>query len=173
MRMPESRQVESCTPTDAGLQMADGREIVGFSTDSPERMSGISGANLLFILDEASGIPEPIFEAVEGNRAGGAKVIMFSNPTSTSGTFYEAFHRKRNFWHTIHISAEESPNVTGGQISIPGLATAEWVEEKAWTGRWIPPISGAPARGLPEPVRERHHRAVPGRGSAEPVGGRA
>jgi phage terminase large subunit len=49
------------TDPDAGLQMADGREILGFSTDSPERMSGISGANLLFILDEASGIPEPIF----------------------------------------------------------------------------------------------------------------
>jgi phage terminase large subunit len=67
---------------------------------------------------------------VEGNRAGGAKVIMFSNPTNTSGTFYEAFHGQRNFWHPIHISAEESPNVIGGQILIPGLATAEWVEEK-------------------------------------------
>ncbi|HYM90726.1 MAG TPA: hypothetical protein VEW91_03700 [bacterium] len=64
--------------------MPDGREIVGFSTDSPERMFGIRGANLLCILDEASGIPEPIFEAVEGNRADGIKVIMFSSPTSTS-----------------------------------------------------------------------------------------
>jgi phage terminase large subunit len=32
------------TDPDTGLLMPDGREIVGFSTDSPERMSGISGA---------------------------------------------------------------------------------------------------------------------------------
>lgn len=51
---------------------------IGFSHQSFCQMHG--GADLLFILDEASGIPEPIFEAVEGNRAGGAKVIMFQQP---------------------------------------------------------------------------------------------
>lgn len=115
---------------DSGLQFPDGREVVGFSTTEPERMSGISGAHLLFILDEASGIPAEIFEAIEGNRAGGAKVLMLSNPTRTSGTFFEAFNTKREFWHPLHISAEESPNVREGRIVIPGLATREWVEEK-------------------------------------------
>jgi len=115
---------------DAGLQFPDGREIVGFSTDQPERMAGISGANVLFIIDEASGVEEPIFEAIEGNRAGGARIVMFSNPTRTSGTFYESHTAKREFWHTLHISSEESPNVKAGQIIIPGLATRPWVEEK-------------------------------------------
>ncbi len=58
---------------------------------------------MLFILHKAGAIPEPIFEAVEGNRAGGAKVVMFSNSTSMSDTFYEILHDKRNFWHPIHI----------------------------------------------------------------------
>jgi hypothetical protein len=46
---------------DAGLQGSDGREVVGFSTKEPERMAGISGPNVLFIIDEASGVPQEIF----------------------------------------------------------------------------------------------------------------
>lgn len=115
---------------ETGLQIADGREIVGISTKEPERMAGYSGANLLFILDEASGIPEPIFEAIEGNRAGGAQLVMFSNATKTSGTFYDAFHSKAEYWHRIHVSSEETPNATGRGDPIPGLATAAWIEEK-------------------------------------------
>lgn len=112
---------------DAGLQFADGREVVGFSTDKPERFAGISGHELLFIVDEASGVPETIFEALEGNRAGGARVVMLSNPTQTSGTFFDAFHTRRSFWKTLHISSEEASKVTP---PVPGLATKDWVLEK-------------------------------------------
>jgi phage terminase large subunit len=113
-----------------GLQFTDGREIVGFSTKDPEKMAGISGPAILFIVDEASGVPEEIFEAIEGNRAGGARFAMFSNPTQTSGTFFDAFNTKSEFWTCIHVSSEETPNCTGEEDSIPGLATREWVDEK-------------------------------------------
>jgi len=115
----------------SGLKFSDGSEILGFSTDQPERMAGISGEHLLFIVDEASGVPEAIFEAIEGNRAGGARLIMISNPTQTSGTFYNAFRDPvvRELWRTYSVSSEDSPNCTG-EASIPGLATKEWIEEK-------------------------------------------
>lgn len=112
---------------DAGLVWDDGREILGFSTDEPEKMAGLSGAHVLFIIDEASGVGEGIFEAIEGNRAGGARIVLFSNPTRTSGTFYEAFHSKRNFWCGLKVSSEEAARVTP---PIPGLATRAWVAEK-------------------------------------------
>lgn len=115
---------------DRGLQFADGREVLGFSTDEPEKMSGISGENLLFIVDEASGVDEAIFEAIDGNRAGGGRIVMFSNPTKTSGYFYEAFTRRAEHWTLLHISSEESPNVAAGRAVVPGLATREWIEEK-------------------------------------------
>jgi hypothetical protein len=113
-----------------GYRLVDGRVVSGFSTDKPERMAGISGVNLLFILDEASGIDQAIFEAIEGNRAGGARVVMFSNPTQTSGEFFEAFHSKANFYKCIHVSSADTPNVKLGKVVIPGLATAEWLKEK-------------------------------------------
>ena len=114
----------------SGLKTRDFREVVGFTAREAEAVAGVSGANLLYILDEASGIPQAIFDAIEGNRAGGARVILFSNPTRTSGEFFEAFHGKKDFYHGIHISSEETPNVVAGYVVIPGLAEREWVEEK-------------------------------------------
>ena len=105
-------------------------EVFGFATNEPEKMAGVSGEDLLFIIDEASGVDESLYEAIEGNMAGGAGLLLISNPTQTVGTFYEAFTTKRHLWETIHVSSEETPNVLEGRIVIPGLATREWVEEK-------------------------------------------
>lgn len=106
------------------------RQIYGFTAKEAEAVAGISGAHLTFIADEASGIPEIIFNAIEGNRAGGAKLIMWSNPTKNEGTFYEAFHAKASFWSTFIVSSEETPNAISGQKLIPGLATRDYIEEK-------------------------------------------
>jgi hypothetical protein len=115
---------------DAGLQYADQSEVVGFSTNQPERMAGTSGENLLYLIDEASGVDLKIWEAIEGNRAGDASVVMFSNPTQTSGYFFDAFHANASLWQRFHISSEETPNVKSGTKTVPGLATRAWVEEK-------------------------------------------
>jgi phage terminase large subunit len=113
-----------------GLKSSDFREIVGFTSKEAEAVAGISGENLIYILDEASGIPQMIFDAIEGNRAGGARIVMFSNPTKNEGEFYEAFHGKSTFYHGITVSSEDTPNVVAGKRLIPGLATQEWIDEK-------------------------------------------
>ncbi len=116
-----------------GLKSDDFREIKGFTAREAEAVAGISGRNLLYILDEASGIKPEIFEGIEGNRAGGARLIMFSNPTRTSGDFYDAFNSKERFYSTHTISSEETPNVVHGDDdprAIPGLAGREWIDEK-------------------------------------------
>jgi len=113
----------------SGLVYLDGREMMGFSTNEPERMAGISGADVLFIVDEGSGVEEEIFAAIEGNRAGGASLLVLGNPTKTSGTFYDAFTTKRQFWKLFHVSSMETPNYIEGRDVIPGLATREWIEE--------------------------------------------
>lgn len=121
-----------------GLKSEDFREIVGFTAREAEAVAGVSGGNLLYIIDEASGVPDEIFEAIEGNRAGGARIVLFSNPTRSEGEFFEAFHSKRldpddpasTGYYCITVSSEETPNVTSGKRLIPGLATREWIEEK-------------------------------------------
>jgi phage terminase large subunit len=113
-----------------GLKSPDFREIVGFTAREAEAVAGVSGRNLLYLIDEASGVPEAIFEAIEGNRAGGARIVLFSNPTRTSGEFFDAFHSKARFYKTVRVSSEETPNVVSGRVLVPGLATREWIDEK-------------------------------------------
>lgn len=158
---------------DAGFQVGES-EVFGFSTKDAEKMAGISGADLLFIIDEASGVDERIFAAIEGNMAGGAKLLLISNPTQTTGTFYEAFTSKRAFWHLIHISSEDTPNVVSGEVLIPGLATRQWVMEKRadWgedSARYAVRVRGDFPReaenaviglGLVEAARARHDAAL-------------
>jgi len=113
-----------------GLQFPNGNEVFGFSTNEPERAAGISAANVLYLPDEGSGIQdEAVFEAMEGNMAAGASMVITSNPTRVVGKFYNIFHSDRRFWHTMTLSSEDSPNVTG-EREIPGLATSKWIEEK-------------------------------------------
>lgn len=109
---------------------ADFREVVGFTAREAEAVAGVSGANLLYLVDESSGVPDTIFQAIEGNRAGGARVVLFGNPTKTEGEFFDAFFKKKQFYHCITISSEETPNAVEGREVIPGLAGREWIEEK-------------------------------------------
>lgn len=121
-----------------GLRSEDFREIKGYTARQAEAMQGIAGPQLLFIIDEASGVPQPIFDAISGNRAGGGKVLLTGNPTQNAGEFFDAFHSKSTAgrslddlgYHTIRISSEESPNVVEGRTVIPGLATREYIRER-------------------------------------------
>lgn len=69
--------------------------------------------NMLFIIDEASGVDDIIFEVGRGSMSSkGAKTIMTGNPTRTSGYFYNAFHSMKNFWHTMKVACEDSTMVS-------------------------------------------------------------
>jgi phage terminase large subunit len=114
-----------------GLKSDDFREITGFTAKQAEAVAGISGQHVLYLVDEASGVAEEIFEAIEGNRAGAAKLVLMSNPTKNEGEFHAAFNEKSRFYHCITVASTETPNAVSGQPLIPGLATKEWCEEKA------------------------------------------
>ena len=117
------------------LELGDKHYALGLSTDTPERFQGFHEGHILFVVDEASGVREGIFEAIEGSlTSAGAKVLLLGNPTSLRGTFYEAFHRRRGLWKTIHISAFDTPNMQPGGAEIPSLVTPKWVAdaEKNW-----------------------------------------
>jgi hypothetical protein len=53
-----------------GLVSEDFREVRGYTVRDVEAITGTAGANLLFIMDEAAGVADEIYEGLEGNRAG-------------------------------------------------------------------------------------------------------
>lgn len=131
-----------------GINWDDGRMVVGYSTNEQERAQGVSGAHLLYIVDEASGVEGYIMDAILGNiAADGCKVMMTSNPTRPSGFFFDAFHGQSELWHNITIRSTDSPNIVEGREIIPGLASRKWLDNmaKAWgigTGHYDCHING-------------------------------
>lgn len=128
----------------AGLHSHDLRHITGLSVRQPEAAAGLSGENLFFFGDEASGIPQPILTTLKGNLAGGGWLILFSNPTQPEGEFFDAFHPRKvpgeeeakGLYVTHTISSWDTPNARDGLRKgdpgyIPGLATRDWCEARA------------------------------------------
>lgn len=107
---------------------AMGFSVAG-SDSAMESFQGWHGENILFIVDEASGVHPRIFEAIEGGLAGGGvcRLVMIGNPTRNTGDFADAF--KDPQVNKIHISAYDTPNVKQGKVVIPGLSTKEWIEQ--------------------------------------------
>ena len=68
---------------------------------------------MLLLADEASGIPEAVFEAASGSMSGHtATTVLTGNPTRNTGFFYETHNRLRDDWHTMHVSCVDSPRVS-------------------------------------------------------------
>lgn len=114
------------------IRLRDDWYAVGFSTDQPEAMQGVHAERVLVVVDEASGVGEDIWDAIESLLAGGdAHVLAISNPMRTSGSFYDAFHSKREEWHTLTISAQDTPAFTDEEVPravLKNLVSPKWVE---------------------------------------------
>jgi len=99
--------------------------ITARTSDKPENMQGFHAENLLYIIDEASGVEDSIFHAIEGSMTTNGKMLMIGNPTRTTGYFYDAFHKNADLWATIKISCFQSPYVKKEWIE---RARKEWGE---------------------------------------------
>ena len=81
--------------------------------ETPEALAGVHSENVLLVVDEASGVPEKVFEAAAGSMSGhSATTILLSNPTRSSGTFFESQTRLADTWWTRRWSCAESPLVS-------------------------------------------------------------
>lgn len=81
--------------------------------ESPEALQGIHSDHVLLIGDEASGIPEPVYEASIGSMSSAEAItLLIGNPVRTSGFFYDTFHRMKDRWWTRKVSYKDSTRVT-------------------------------------------------------------
>lgn len=90
---------------------------VARTATNPENMQGFHEDNMLFIVDEASGVADPIMEAVLGTLTGeNNKLLMCGNPTRTSGTFFDAFNADRALYKCHTVSSADSPRTNKENI---------------------------------------------------------
>jgi hypothetical protein len=89
-----------------------------WSEENPDAFAGAhSQIALVLSYDEASGIPDPIWNVSEGfftDKAFLRLWMVISNPRQTSGRFYECFHKDKGFWHTKTIDSREVEGIDPG-----------------------------------------------------------
>jgi hypothetical protein len=79
--------------------------------EAPEALAGVHGDYVFIAVDEASGVPDEIFRTAEGSLTGqNVLVIMISNPTRTTGFFYDSHHND-TAWERLEFSSVDSPIV--------------------------------------------------------------
>jgi|SRR5215471_394314 len=80
--------------------------------ENPEALAGVHAENVMLVADEASGIPEVIYEAAYGSMTGpNAVTILLGNPVRTSGFFFDTFHKLKDRWWTLRVSCLDSRRV--------------------------------------------------------------
>ena len=83
--------------------------------ETPEALAGIhcEAGRVLLIGDEASGIPDPVFQSASGSMSGrNATTILAGNPTRLTGLFYDSHTKLRDRWFTVHMSCIGHPRVS-------------------------------------------------------------
>lgn len=75
-------------------------------------LAGFHAPYLLFIVDESSGVPDPVFKGLEGSMIQkNVWCILASNPTRNTGFFFDTHHKNKDQWANLTFSSIRSPFV--------------------------------------------------------------
>lgn len=149
------------------LELDNNWFALGLSTDEPVRFQGFHNQFVLVIVDEASGVPKTVYQAIENPLAAGhTRLLLIGNPTDTSGDFFSAFASE--IYNTFHISAFDTPNFTSYGVTLDDVKSGVWPERMGATrlavqdGAWINKL---PYRTLIAPLRVEERLKEWGEGS--------
>lgn len=103
------------------LQPAPDMSFVSARTcraETPEALAGVhadqslgmGNEGVLLIADEASGVPDPVFESALGSMSGhNAITILTGNPVRTTGFFHDCFTKNSDIWKVHTVSSLDVP----------------------------------------------------------------
>ena len=130
------------------LEVADEWYALGLSSDDSDKIQGFhpKSGHILVIVDEAAGVDEDTYIAVESILSSMyARALFIGNPTALAGTFYKSHHQDPST-SKIHVSCFDTPNFTNNgirtledlmkvdmnkiEIVAPYLITPQWVKDK-------------------------------------------
>ncbi len=86
---------------------------VGFSASDPHKAEGWHGrgasGNLMYVIDEAKGVSDAIFMAME--RCQPTRLLVVSSPGGCAGEFYEIFRRGDDRYDRYSVTAQMCPHI--------------------------------------------------------------
>lgn len=85
---------------------------VARTASKPDALQGFHADHVLYIIDEASGVDDKVFEPILGAlTTEGSRLFMAGNPTKLTGFFFDSHHKNRAQYSTLHIDGRESSRV--------------------------------------------------------------
>jgi hypothetical protein len=112
--------------------------LTGFkASQETEAWTGFHAVHTMFIVTEASGFDERIFDSLEGNLTGNSRLLIVFNPNRSTG--YAARSQISSRWKSFRLDSLNAENVVKKRYVIPGQVDYEWVKDKVQS--WCTPIS--------------------------------
>jgi hypothetical protein len=97
---------------------------IPWSKERSEAFAGTHEKHVLVLYDEASIIPEEIWQVTEGAMtSAGAMWIVFGNPTRNTGRFARCFGKDRHLWWTRQVDSRTS------RIATNRVLIDQWVRD--------------------------------------------
>jgi len=103
----------------------------GDSNSQADTLAGLHADYLLFVIDEAGGVPDAVMAAAEAglaNAMGGggceAHIVIAGNPTHLEGPLYRACTSERTLWFVIEITSDPDDPKRTPRVSI------EWARQQ-------------------------------------------
>lgn len=129
---------------------------VARTSNKPENLQGFHQDHILVLVDEASGVPGPVLEVIEGiltnadEEGQEALLVMTGNPTQTSGEFYNAFNKNKVLYKRFTISGdfEKPKDRNGGQIYLSRRVSARYRDTMARKYGTSSPVYDVRVRGV-------------------------
>lgn len=93
--------------------------------ENSESFAGLHSASStpFYIFDEASAVPDAIWEVAEGGMTDGEPMwFVFGNPTRNTGRFFECFNGQRHRWNHRQVDSRKVQITNKNQIQ-------EWVDD--------------------------------------------
>jgi hypothetical protein len=145
------RLLETCElRTENPLHFAVGRATNDAGGRGTERVHGQHGRYLLFVVDEAEGVADFVFRAIESMMGGGIViVVLIANPRTRSSTFYK--WRLKASCKSFRISCLAHPNVLQDRNVIPGAVRRDYIRD----------MVGAHCEPVAEHAEDDHTFCVP------------
>lgn len=103
----------------------------GDASQQADTLAGLHADHVMFLIDEAGGIPDAVVAAAEAGLANAddsagreAKLVLAGNPTHLSGPLYRACTRERHLWWVKEISGDPDDPNRAPRISV------QWAREQ-------------------------------------------
>lgn len=79
----------------------------------PDALQGFHADHVFYVIDEASGVADKIFEPVLGALStDGAGLLACGNPTQLAGWFFDSHNKNRGMYSVFHIDGRQSARVS-------------------------------------------------------------